>query len=157
VTAALAAANLTAGAVCMRYPAQTYRLGAFTHPQASVRAQAVALTVAGCRWAQALGAAELVIWPQVKSRVVPLRADSCVRPNTRPHRLKPSRPNAFYTTPKPIGVRGLKIKGLVTIAQEVEARASEVYRQEQMLLRRIISLSPPLLRFTSAPAGVWYV
>lgn len=65
VKAALSAANLTAGAVCMRYPAETYRLGAFTHPQASVRAQAVALTVAGCRWAQAMDAAELVIWPQV--------------------------------------------------------------------------------------------
>jgi len=87
VKAALAAANLTAGAVCMRYPADTYRLGAFTHPQAAVRAQAVELTVAGCRWAQAMGAAELVIWPQVKRALCslsPLSALTHARAALRP-------------------------------------------------------------------------
>ena len=47
VTAALGAANLSAGAVAVRFPAAVYRRGgAFTNPDADVRAAAVQL-VAG--------------------------------------------------------------------------------------------------------------
>ena len=38
------------------------RLGAFTHPDAAVRDRAVALAARGCKWAQNLGASELVVW-----------------------------------------------------------------------------------------------
>uniref|UniRef100_A0A061QID1 Ribokinase n=1 Tax=Tetraselmis sp. GSL018 TaxID=582737 RepID=A0A061QID1_9CHLO len=60
---ALLDANLTTGAVCMRFPEWMGR-GAFTNPNSSVRREAVRLTVEGCEWARRLGADELVIWPQ---------------------------------------------------------------------------------------------
>ena len=61
VQEALDQAGLKAGAVCLRYPSQ-FSLGAFTHPEASMRRQAIDLTLDAGRWAQAIGASELVIW-----------------------------------------------------------------------------------------------
>eukprot|EP00283_Hemiselmis_rufescens_P014056 CAMPEP_0173466676 /NCGR_PEP_ID=MMETSP1357-20121228/73733_1 /TAXON_ID=77926 /ORGANISM="Hemiselmis rufescens, Strain PCC563" /LENGTH=308 /DNA_ID=CAMNT_0014434749 /DNA_START=20 /DNA_END=946 /DNA_ORIENTATION=- len=58
---ALASAGLKAGAICMRFPKEM-QAGAFTHPEASVRQQAIDLTIEGGKWAKALGATELVIW-----------------------------------------------------------------------------------------------
>ena len=58
---ALKAAGLLAGAVCLRYPPK-FRLGAMTHPDAALRAEAVALTVAAGRCGGQLGADELVVW-----------------------------------------------------------------------------------------------
>ena len=58
---ALKAAGLRAGAVCLRYPPK-FRLGAMTHPDAALRAEAVALTVAAGRCGGQLGADELVVW-----------------------------------------------------------------------------------------------
>ena len=46
---------------CIRFP-ETFRLGAFTNPEAQLRTQAVTIAVEGCRWAAALGARELVVW-----------------------------------------------------------------------------------------------
>ncbi|CAJ1353218.1 unnamed protein product [Effrenium voratum] len=63
VLAALAAANLKAGGIALRFP-ESMRLGAFTNPDANVRRQAVDLTIQGCAWADALGAEEVVVWPQ---------------------------------------------------------------------------------------------
>jgi len=59
--AALDGAGLRAGAICMRYPKE-FQAGAFTHPDAAMRAKAVALTKEGCEWAVSLGAKELVVW-----------------------------------------------------------------------------------------------
>ncbi len=50
---------------CSRFPEEQFALGAFTHPDATVRQQAVALAVDGCRWAAELGARDLIVWPQV--------------------------------------------------------------------------------------------
>lgn len=58
---ALAAAGLGAGAVCIRFE-DDMRLGAFSNPDAPLRAKAVQLVVQGCRWARELGAQELVVW-----------------------------------------------------------------------------------------------
>jgi len=58
---ALAAAGLGAGAICLRYPPK-FRLGAMTHPDPALRAEAVALTVAAGRCGGQLGADELVVW-----------------------------------------------------------------------------------------------
>jgi len=63
VAAALAAAGLSAAAVCMRFP-DAMRAGALTAPSAATRARAVALAAEACQWARDLGAPELVIWPQ---------------------------------------------------------------------------------------------
>ena len=63
VLVALPAAELRARAVCIRFPAHQMRLGAFTHPSEGVRSRrAVALAAEVCKWAQALGASELVVW-----------------------------------------------------------------------------------------------
>lgn len=61
VRAALKGAGLRAGAVCLRYP-KRMQAGAMTHPDARVRAEAVAMTIAAGDWAKELGARELVIW-----------------------------------------------------------------------------------------------
>jgi sugar phosphate isomerase/epimerase len=61
---ALAAAGLGAAAVALRFPESEYGSGAFTHPHAAVRRRALELAVGGCRWAAALGAPDLVVWPQ---------------------------------------------------------------------------------------------
>ena len=62
--AALRAAGLAAGAVCLRYPAERYSMGALSNPDAAVRAAAVQLAVEGCRWAAQLGARDLILWTQ---------------------------------------------------------------------------------------------
>ena len=62
VAAALADAGLTCGAVCLRYPSPEFSAGALTHPDAAVRAKAVALTVEACDWAAELGTDEVVVW-----------------------------------------------------------------------------------------------
>ncbi|KAH8052610.1 hypothetical protein JL722_10164 [Aureococcus anophagefferens] len=49
------------GAVCLRYPSPEFSAGALTHPDAAVRAKAVALTVEACDWAAELGTDE-VVW-----------------------------------------------------------------------------------------------
>jgi len=59
--AALDQARLKAGAVCMRYEKE-HQLGALTHPQENLRRKAIELTKEGARWAQNLGASELVVW-----------------------------------------------------------------------------------------------
>jgi hypothetical protein len=63
VLQALAAAQLQAGAVCIRFPPE-FRLGAFSNPQPGLRRRAVQLAAAGCIWAAQLGAPELIVWPQ---------------------------------------------------------------------------------------------
>ena len=62
VAAALADAGLTCGAVCLRYPSPEFSAGALTHPDAAVRARAVALTVEACDRAAELGTDEVVVW-----------------------------------------------------------------------------------------------
>ena len=65
VTGALKAAGLAAGAVAVRFPASTFRAGAFTNPDPSVRAAAVDIVAAACGWAQSLEAsAGVIVWPQ---------------------------------------------------------------------------------------------
>lgn len=66
VVAALAHANLAAGAVAVRFPADTFlRGGAFTNPIASIRAAAIDLVAEACAWAERLNAAGgVVVWPQ---------------------------------------------------------------------------------------------
>ena len=59
--AALDEAGLQAGAVCMRYE-KAHQKGAFTHPDEAMRRQAIEMTIDGGKYAQALGANELVIW-----------------------------------------------------------------------------------------------
>jgi sugar phosphate isomerase/epimerase len=59
--AALDAAGLAAGAVCTRFPDEL-RAGAFSNPDADLRAKALAIAVDGCAWAQALGAEHLIVW-----------------------------------------------------------------------------------------------
>lgn len=61
ITAALTAAGLRTGAICIRFP-EIFHLGAFSNPNATLRAQAVALAVDGCRWAADLGARDLIVW-----------------------------------------------------------------------------------------------
>jgi len=53
--------GLECGAVCLRYP-NKFRAGALTNPDALLRREAVELTVAAGRAAEALGAKELVVW-----------------------------------------------------------------------------------------------
>lgn len=64
VLRALAEAGLGAGAVCMRFPAEEYALGALSNPDVGVQQRAVALAVEGCRWAAELGARDLILWTQ---------------------------------------------------------------------------------------------
>lgn len=64
LSSALSAAGLAAGAVCLRFPAEEYALGAFSNPDPAVRAKAVQLSIEGCRWAAQLGARDLILWTQ---------------------------------------------------------------------------------------------
>lgn len=64
VLGALARAGLRAGAVCMRFPEEHFRQGAFSNPSEVVRTAAVQLTAEGCEWAKRLGTDEVVVWPQ---------------------------------------------------------------------------------------------
>jgi hypothetical protein len=61
VRRALAGAGLGAGCVCLRFPSEM-RAGAYTNPDAAVRRRAVELTVEAGRWAEQLGAREVVVW-----------------------------------------------------------------------------------------------
>lgn len=61
---ALERAGMAAGAICIRFPEDRFALGAFSHPDAAVRRQAVDLATEGCRWAAQLGAQDLIVWPQ---------------------------------------------------------------------------------------------
>jgi ribokinase len=61
VREALQAANLKAGAICLRYEKE-HQAGAFTHPDEALRRKAIEITKEGARWALALGAGELVVW-----------------------------------------------------------------------------------------------
>lgn len=54
VQEALSVAGLRAGGVAMRFPAEPFRAGAMTNPNATIRTAAVALAVEGCAWAAQL-------------------------------------------------------------------------------------------------------
>jgi L-rhamnose isomerase len=58
---ALNKAGLKCGAICLRFP-KSMQAGAFTHPDAAIRSQAIQLTKEACQWAQALNANEVVVW-----------------------------------------------------------------------------------------------
>ena len=52
----------SAGAVCIRFPEEEMRAGAFTNPDAGIRRRAVEVAAGGCAWARELGARELIVW-----------------------------------------------------------------------------------------------
>lgn len=54
-------AGLRVGAINIRFPAR-FLQGAFTGPDASLRAAAVQLAVEGCSRAQELGSDHVVVW-----------------------------------------------------------------------------------------------
>jgi sugar/nucleoside kinase (ribokinase family) len=62
VRAALDRAGLKAGGLAMRFPAPKFAAGAFTNPDPDLRWDALALLTEACRWAEALGAREVVVW-----------------------------------------------------------------------------------------------
>ena len=74
--AALDAAGLKAGAVCLRYPKE-FGAGALTHPDPAVRARAVELTKQACERAASLGAKEVVIWSAFDGYVAMSLLRSC--------------------------------------------------------------------------------
>lgn len=74
VRAALADAGLRAGAICLRYP-KRMQAGALTHPDAAVRAEAIAMTIAAGDWAKQLGAREVVVWSAFDGYDYSLQAD----------------------------------------------------------------------------------
>ena len=61
IVAALRDARLGVGALCLRYP-PAFRAGAFTNPDASLRASALDLAVRACTTAAALNASHVVYW-----------------------------------------------------------------------------------------------
>lgn len=61
VKEALKAASLGVGAINIRFPERFLR-GAFTNPDAALRAAAVQLAAEGCRTAAELGADHVVVW-----------------------------------------------------------------------------------------------
>jgi sugar phosphate isomerase/epimerase len=61
VAAALRSAGLAAAGIATRFP-DTLREGAFSNPDATLRAAALAIGVDSCRWAEALGAPEVIVW-----------------------------------------------------------------------------------------------
>lgn len=61
IKSALKQAGLSAGAVNIRFP-DTFQLGAFTNPDPTLRAAAVALAAEGCSTAAELGAGQVVVW-----------------------------------------------------------------------------------------------
>jgi len=61
IKSALASAGLAPGALCIRFPS-TFRLGAFTNPNATLRQSAVSLAIEGCKIAADLGARDLIVW-----------------------------------------------------------------------------------------------
>ena len=65
VRSLLKRANMTAGAVCVRFPEKDFRMtGALTSPDAEVRSAAVELCVAACEMASSIGARDVVVWPR---------------------------------------------------------------------------------------------
>ena len=72
---AVLAQNLTSGAVCVRFPEEPYRLGAFTNPDRAVRERAELLVRDACRAATSLDADEVVIWPRYDGYDYNLQAD----------------------------------------------------------------------------------
>jgi len=60
LSAALSSAGLAAGAVCLRFPAEEYALGAFSNPDPAVRAKAVQLDWWDTRYLEALVAASVL-------------------------------------------------------------------------------------------------
>jgi len=58
------AAGLRPAAVCTRFPSDRFRAGALSAADALTRDAAVALVAGACAAAAALGAAEVVVWPQ---------------------------------------------------------------------------------------------
>ena len=72
---AVLAQNLTSGAVCVRFPEEPYRLGAFTNPDRAVRKRAELLVRDACRAATSLDADEVVIWPRYDGYDYNLQAD----------------------------------------------------------------------------------
>ncbi|QDZ18423.1 ribokinase xylose isomerase [Chloropicon primus] len=64
VLRALKEAGLRAGAICIRFPLEVYGLGSFTHPSEDVRERARQIVEQACGWARALGAEDVVVWPQ---------------------------------------------------------------------------------------------
>ena len=54
-------AGLSAGAVNIRFP-DAFLMGAFTNPDPTLRAAAVALAAEGCSTAAELGAGQVVVW-----------------------------------------------------------------------------------------------
>jgi len=61
VQEALAGAGLKTGAICLRFPKEM-QLGAYTHPDPAMRKKAIKLTLEACKWAEDLGAGEVVVW-----------------------------------------------------------------------------------------------
>lgn len=61
LNAALDAAGLQTGAVCIRFPEEFYS-GGFSNPDPKLRAKAVEIAIEGCRWAADLGARDLIVW-----------------------------------------------------------------------------------------------
>jgi sugar phosphate isomerase/epimerase len=72
--ATLQDSGLRCGAVCLRFP-KSMQLGAFTHPDAAVRREAIQLTKEACAWSAALGANEVVVWSAFDGYDYPLQAD----------------------------------------------------------------------------------
>ena len=59
---ALVKAQLQPGAINMRYPS-SMQLGGFSNPDASIRSEAIQMTIEGCHVASEVGASHLIIWP----------------------------------------------------------------------------------------------
>mmetsp|Transcript_13695 Transcript_13695/g.40205 ORF Transcript_13695/g.40205 Transcript_13695/m.40205 type:complete len:114 (-) Transcript_13695:390-731(-) len=58
----------------MRYT-RVHQRGALTNPDEVLRREAIELTLEGCRWAEALGAEELVVWSAFDGYDYHLQAD----------------------------------------------------------------------------------
>lgn len=67
--------SLRIGAVCVRFPEEPYRLGAFTNPDPAVRRLAEGLVRRSCETAVALDANEVIIWPRYDGYDYYLQAD----------------------------------------------------------------------------------
>lgn len=69
------AAKLRPGAVCVRFPEEPFRLGAFSNPDGVIREHAATLARKACATATALDADEVVIWPRYDGYDYNLQAD----------------------------------------------------------------------------------
>jgi len=77
VLSTLQAANLSCGAVCLRFPKPDMQLGALTHPDREMRKRAIRLCCEACEWAEALSPSnpEVVIWSAFCGYDYSLQAD----------------------------------------------------------------------------------